>query len=297
MDKSKDLDVLYSYDDLLKNYKIEMSDVQKDGQKLSCHFSLFGNDRKINQLPSGFKHLITLWSVMSLHKESIFLLDEPENSLYPSEQIKLINFFIKNSQKRTKNHQFFIATHSPFILKTFLCNKEKNYVIVDTRTGKNIDAIEDKEMIFSDDSNVNYEEISFLYYGISSPLYYLALYEKLRYIIKESHKIDHTKTDDNQTTLNNAIQQDNEYTNSIDKWMRENKELIKNVFNGNFYWENINFIRPDIFKEDQIKKEYFTLKQTSLTKLRNLITHGKQEKTYYFYSKNDNNKKSFQTKH
>ncbi|MBQ7749023.1 ATP-binding protein [bacterium] len=115
---------------------------------------------------------------MCLHYESIFLIDEPENSLYPSEQIKLINFFIENSQKRTRNHQFFIATHSPFILKNFL--NRNDVVIINVETGENILKSEKKKLLLNENNNVSYDEISYLYYDIPTPNYYNSLYEKLK---------------------------------------------------------------------------------------------------------------------
>ena len=46
---------------------------------------------------------------------TIILMDEPENSLYPDRQYKLVEHF----ENLTENCQFFYATHSPIIASTF----------------------------------------------------------------------------------------------------------------------------------------------------------------------------------
>ncbi len=44
----------------------------------------------------------------------ILLVDEPENSLHPSWQQKILNLYKKTGE----NNQVFIATHSPFIISS-----------------------------------------------------------------------------------------------------------------------------------------------------------------------------------
>ena len=180
------LDILRIYKNWLQENNIKMGTAETDGKEFFCNFTLCGNQRGISQLPSGWKHQIVLRSIMCLHYESIFLIDEPENSLYPSEQIKLINFFIENSQKRTRNHQFFIATHSPFILKNFL--NRNDVVIINVETGENILKSEKKKLLLNENNNVSYDEISYLYYDIPTPNYYNSLYEKLKWKFDECFK-------------------------------------------------------------------------------------------------------------
>jgi predicted ATPase len=62
-----------------------------------------------------------------IEENSLYLLDEPENSLSPQFQIEL-KYLIEDSV-RHKNCQFIIATHSPFILSL---NKAKIYDLDET---------------------------------------------------------------------------------------------------------------------------------------------------------------------
>lgn len=66
-----------------------------------------------NDLSSGEKQMLLLLLRVFLleEKESVVLIDEPENSLDISWQYKLIDLLVKLNQ----NAQFFITTHSPSI--------------------------------------------------------------------------------------------------------------------------------------------------------------------------------------
>ncbi len=52
-------------------------------------------------------------------KNTILLIDEPENSLYPNMQKEFIDFITKESWNKEKTCQFFFATHSPTIASSF----------------------------------------------------------------------------------------------------------------------------------------------------------------------------------
>ncbi len=214
------LDILRIYKNWLQENNIKMGTAETDGKKFFCNFTLCGNQREISQLPSGWKHQIALRSIMCLHYESIFLIDEPENSLYPSEQIKLINFFIENSQKRTRNHQFFIATHSPFIIKNFL--NRNDAVIINVETGENILKSEKKKLLLND-NNISYDEISYLYYDIITSSYYISLYEELKNKVGcESYK-------------------------EMDDWLKENKDKINEIIKEKKLDKN-NFVEIEKIK-------------------------------------------------
>ena len=214
------LDILRIYKNWLQENKIKMGTTETDGKKFFCNFTLCGNQRGISQLPSGWKHQIVLRSIMCSYYESIFLIDEPENSLYPSEQIKLINFFIENSQKRTRNHQFFIATHSPFIIKNFL--NRNDAVIINVETGENILKSEKKKLLLND-NNISYDEISYLYYDIITSSYYISLYEELKNKIGcESYK-------------------------EMDDWLKENKDKINEIIKEKKLDKN-NFVEIEKIK-------------------------------------------------
>jgi len=122
------------------------------------------------------------------NNDNLLLLDEPETFMHPKAQMHLANWF-KNSEvnahDRKGNYQYFIATHSPFIVKSFL-EKFKN----DTKIiyySKNID---DKgkmtyniktidKPIYLNSDNISISEINFHVFQIPSNDYFLELYEHL----------------------------------------------------------------------------------------------------------------------
>ena len=105
-----------------------------------------------------------------------FLIDEIEKSLCPLEQQKIVEQIInyENNMKGIK-HQFFITTHSPFILKNFL-NRDDT-VIINVETGENILKSKTKKLLLNKNNSVSYDEISYLYYDIPTSNYYISLYE------------------------------------------------------------------------------------------------------------------------
>ena len=170
--ESKNINVRERYDQLFSKFGIKTFG---DSIKKGIYFNINKKfNRTINQLPSGFRQLFNLWKAMLENNDTIFLIDEPENSLYPLEQEKISSFFTREFEKNIKT-QFFIATHSPFIIKNFLnCN---DAVIINVETGENILKSEEKKLLLNKNNNVSYDEISYLYYDIPTSNYYISLYE------------------------------------------------------------------------------------------------------------------------
>ena len=71
------------------------------------------------KLSSGTRQIIyTAFPIYSLLEDnSILLIDEPENSLYPDIQKEIIEYY--TSFDKDKKSQFFFATHSPIIASAF----------------------------------------------------------------------------------------------------------------------------------------------------------------------------------
>ena len=72
-----------------------------------------------NYLSTGTKQIIfTAFPIFQLlNPNSIVLMDEPENSLYPDIQKEIIDYY--TSFDKEKKSQFFFATHSPIIASSF----------------------------------------------------------------------------------------------------------------------------------------------------------------------------------
>lgn len=62
-----------------------------------------------------FAAVMIVWKIMNAPERSLIVLDEPEVSLHPGAQIKLMDFLI--DECLTKKHQIFIGTHSKLIVE------------------------------------------------------------------------------------------------------------------------------------------------------------------------------------
>jgi len=120
-------------EDLAKNYlntflhKFNLKiNTEPDTNKIFRIEPLFENTEiKPEFLSTGTKQIIlrtlpfySLWdndNENGLPHNSIILIDEPENSLYPDIQREIVDYF----QSLTENCQFFYATHSPIIASCF----------------------------------------------------------------------------------------------------------------------------------------------------------------------------------
>jgi predicted ATPase len=121
-----------------KKYKrIENIDNKKE-----VIFEENGKEMSINQLSSGEKQIVFRGSFLLKDKESskgaLILIDEPEISLHPNWQLKVLSFFKKlftnNSGEQTS--QIIISTHSPFIIHNANRNDDKVIILQKDLTGK-----------------------------------------------------------------------------------------------------------------------------------------------------------------
>ena len=93
---------------------VKLKGVSKDEMSIPIFTNSLGDEFDINGLSSGEKQLFlrTLAIKMLEPKNSIILIDEPELSLHPKWQSKIIDVY----KKIGENNQLIIATHSPHIL-------------------------------------------------------------------------------------------------------------------------------------------------------------------------------------
>ena len=100
-------------------------------------FSEGNKEMTINELSSGEKQIVFRGSFLLKDKESskgaLILIDEPEISLHPTWQLKILTYFKKLFTKDTEQtSQIIIATHSPFIIHN--SNRLNDKIIVLKRT-------------------------------------------------------------------------------------------------------------------------------------------------------------------
>ncbi|MBF1337428.1 MAG: AAA family ATPase [Leptotrichia sp.] len=112
--------------------EVKIEDISQDGRNIPIFTNSSGDKFDINELSSGEKQLFlrTLAIKMLNPENSIILIDEPELSLHPKWQQKIVDVY----RKIGKNNQIIIATHSPHILGSV---KKENIMLLDkTNDGK-----------------------------------------------------------------------------------------------------------------------------------------------------------------
>ena len=117
---------------------VKLKGFSKDEKTMPIFENSAGEEFDINDLSSGEKQLFlrTLSIKMLEPKNSIILIDEPELSLHPKWQQRIIEVY----KKIGENNQIIIATHSPHILGSvsseniFILYREENGKI-DAKTG------------------------------------------------------------------------------------------------------------------------------------------------------------------
>lgn len=117
---------------------VKLSEISKDENSMPIFTDSSGKKFGINELSSGEKQLFlrTLAIKMLEPENSIIMIDEPELSLHPKWQQKIVDVY----RKIGRNNQIILATHSPHILGSvekeniILLEKNENG-IVKVKTG------------------------------------------------------------------------------------------------------------------------------------------------------------------
>ena len=105
---------------------VKVEDISQDGRNITLFTNSSGDEFDINELSSGEKQLFlrTLAIKMLNPQNSIILIDEPELSLHPKWQQRIVDVY----KKIGKNNQIIIATHSPHILGSV---RKENIILLD----------------------------------------------------------------------------------------------------------------------------------------------------------------------
>lgn len=106
--------------DILKYFNLELSKIDENQKSYSgLIFKDLSNGNIIDyeNLSTGTKNLISTFIPLKTYapKDSILLIDEPENSFYPNIQKLLTNLYMEAGE----NNQVIFATHSPIIASSF----------------------------------------------------------------------------------------------------------------------------------------------------------------------------------
>ena len=111
---------------------VKLKGFSKDEKTMPIFENSAGEEFDINDLSSGEKQLFlrTLSIKMLEPNNSIILIDEPELSLHPKWQQKIIEVY----KKIGKNNQIIVATHSPHILGSV--SNENIFILYRNENGK-----------------------------------------------------------------------------------------------------------------------------------------------------------------
>jgi predicted ATPase/5S rRNA maturation endonuclease (ribonuclease M5) len=114
---------------------LELTKVQNfDGHK-KVTFEQYGNDVFLEDLSSGEKQIVFRGGFMLKDQQSnkgiVALIDEPEISLHPDWQLKVLEFYKRlfKDENGDQTSQLFVATHSPFIIHNYTRNKDKVIIL------------------------------------------------------------------------------------------------------------------------------------------------------------------------
>ncbi len=120
---------------------IEFIGLSKDEKSMPIFKNSFGEEFNINDLSSGEKQLFirTLAIKMLEPENSIILIDEPELSLHPKWQQKIVEIY----KKIGKNNQIIIATHSPHILGSV---KKESIILLTREMGNEIKVLKSEDL-------------------------------------------------------------------------------------------------------------------------------------------------------
>lgn len=113
-------------------------------------FEEYGKEIPIDRLSSGEKQIVFRGSFLlkdqKSNKDILVLIDEPELSLHPNWQLKIIDFYKKlfTNEEGIQSSQIFFVTHSPFIVhnknrmndKVIILKKDENGKIFVLKDGK-----------------------------------------------------------------------------------------------------------------------------------------------------------------
>lgn len=120
---------------------IRLSGISKDEKSMPLFTNSSGDEFDINELSSGEKQLFlrTLAIKMLEPENSVIMIDEPELSLHPKWQQRIIDVY----RKIGKNNQIIVATHSPHILGSV---EKENIIILNKNDEGKIEVLKGKNL-------------------------------------------------------------------------------------------------------------------------------------------------------
>lgn len=138
----------------------------------------------IASLSSGEKQIVFRGAFLLRNQQSIkgntILIDEPEISLHPKWQAKILDYYRKlfTDENNNQNCQLFIATHSQYVLSSALSAKDNTSIILMKRNANNIETNKISAPLIL--PSVTAAELNYVAFDILSNDYHIELYGYLQ---------------------------------------------------------------------------------------------------------------------
>ena len=157
----------------------------EDPNELKILFEKNNKEIAIDALSTGEKQIVFRGAYLLRNLKNIsngtVLIDEPELSMHPKWQEKILKYYRDLfTDNGVQNQQIIIATHSDYVIKSALEDKDNVLIIDLSNNNGNIITrkITSSELVLP---TVTAAETNYLVFGIPSPEYHISLYGYLQY--------------------------------------------------------------------------------------------------------------------
>lgn len=165
--------------DYMFSKKLTWGGVDNNSEQKSVYFNDdYGHKIYLNMLSSGEKQIVYRGGYLLKDRNALMgalvLLDEPEISLHPEWQKKILNYYkrIFTNEKDQQTSQIFAVTHSPFIIHNNDRYNDKVIVLKKSDNGKIV--VEDNPEYYSCESTKVVEDAFNVYdFSTNTPILYV----------------------------------------------------------------------------------------------------------------------------
>ena len=131
-----------AFEFMFSDLEFEGIDTENTDNGIKVIFKRNGKTIPIDNLSSGEKQIVFRGSFLLQNQKTIegavILIDEPEISLHPKWQMKILDFYKKlfTNEKGEQTSQIIVVTHSPFIIHNDSRSKDKVIILKRDESGK-----------------------------------------------------------------------------------------------------------------------------------------------------------------
>lgn len=173
-----------AYEDMFKNMHYLGIDPRKPGNMI---YFLKGEQQiDITGLSTGEKQIVFRGTDILYHatEGATIIIDEPELSLHPKWQEKILGFYRKlfTDENGKQTAQLIIATHSQYVVQSAMADRDNVKVIILERENSKVKANAIEEAVLGTYSSA---EINYLAFGVEKIEYHIQLYAALHNMLQD----------------------------------------------------------------------------------------------------------------